>query len=57
MDHSCYFVLHLLCFQARLVIDALWSTAGKGLISWLSVVMPNCDFVTLPLVSWVRCDT
>ena len=27
------------CFRARLLIDALWSPAGKGLISWLSFVM------------------
>ena len=33
----------------------LWSSAGKGLTSWLSFVMSNCDVVTFPLVSWVRC--
>ena len=32
-------VLSLLCFHARLFIDALWSSAGKGLTSWLSFVM------------------
>ena len=42
----------LLCFHAGLFIDALWSPAGKGLISF---VMSNCDIVTFPLVSWVRC--
>ena len=26
-------VLFLLCFRARLFIDALWSSAGKGLTS------------------------
>ena len=36
---------------------ALWSPAGKGLTSWLSFVVSNCEFVTFPLVSWVRCDT
>ena len=30
MDHLCYFSLVLLCFNARLFIDALWSPAGKG---------------------------
>ena len=35
--------------------DALWSPAGKGLTSWLSFVMSNCEIVTFPLVSWVRC--
>ena len=27
------------------------------LLSWLSFVVSNCEFVTFPLVSWVRCDT
>ena len=45
----------LLCFHARLFVDALWSTAGKGLTSWLSFVMTYCDVVTFPLVSWARC--
>ena len=31
---------------SRLSIAALWSTAGKGLTSWLLFVMFNCDFVT-----------
>ena len=42
---------------ARLFICALWSPAGKWLTSWLSFVVSNCEFVTLPLVSWVRCGT
>ena len=47
MDHLCYFCLALL----RLFVYALWSPAGKGLTSWLSFVMSNCDVVTFPLVS------
>ena len=47
-------VLCLLCLCARLFICALWSPAGKGLTSWLSFVVSNCEFVTLPLVSWNR---
>ena len=35
-------VLFMLCSGARLFIDTLWSPAGKGVTSWLSV-------------SWVRC--
>ena len=31
--------------------------AGKGLTSWLSFVVSNCEFVTFPLVSWARCGT
>ena len=46
-----------ICLCARLFICALWSPAGKGLTSWLSFEMSNCEFVTFPLVSWVRCGT
>ena len=47
---ACYaFVLAIIC--------ALWSPAGKGLTSWLSFVVPNCEFVTFPFVSWVRYGT
>ena len=55
MDHLCYFCLVLLCFRARLFVDALWSPAGKELTSFLSFVMSNCEIVTFPLVSCVRC--
>ena len=55
MDYLCYFCLALLCFHARLFVDALWSPAGKGHTSWLSFKMCICDFVIFPLVSWVRC--
>ena len=30
----------------RLFVDALSSPAGKGLTSWLSFVMPDCEVVT-----------
>ena len=55
VNNLCYFCLVLLCFHARLFVDALRSPAGKGLTSWLSFVMSKCDVVTFPLVSWVRC--
>ena len=48
-------VLCLLCFCAHLFNCALWSPAGKGLASWFSFVVSNCEFVTFPLASWVRC--
>ena len=58
MDLLCFFsVLCLLCLCARLFICALWSPAGKGLTSWLSFEVSNCEFVTFPLVSWVGCGT
>ena len=41
-------VLCLLCLCAGLFICALWSPAGKGLTSRLSLVVPNCKFVTFP---------
>ena len=39
-------VLCLLCLCARLFICTLRSPAGKGLTSWLSFVVSNCEFVT-----------
>ena len=53
MNHLSYFFLVLLRVHARYFVDARWSPAGKGLTSWLSFVMSNCDVVTSPLVSWV----
>ena len=44
-----FFCLVLLCLCARLFICALWSPAGKGLTSWLSFVVSNCD---LSLFLW-----
>ena len=40
-------VLCLLCRCTRLFICALWSPAGKGLTSWLSLVVSNCEFFLL----------
>ena len=48
-------VLCLLCLCARLFKCALWSSAGKKLTSWLSFVVSYCEFVTISLISWVRC--
>ena len=39
------------------VICALCLPDVKGLTSWLSFVVSNCEFVTFPLVSWVRCGS
>ena len=58
MDLLCFFsVLCLLCLCARLFECGLLSPAWKGLTSWLSFVVSNCEFVTFSLVSWVRCGT
>ena len=48
MDHLIYFCLVLLCFHARLFVDAVWSSAWKGLTSLISSVMSFCDVVTFP---------
>ena len=50
------FFLSCVCFAFVRVCD-LWLPAGKGLTSWLSFVVSICEFVTFPLVSWVRCGT
>ena len=55
VNHLCYSCLVLLCFHVRLFVDALRSPVEKGLISWLSFMMSNCDVVTFPFVSWIRC--
>ena len=57
MDNFFLSSVCFLCLSARLFICALWSRAGKGLTSWLSFVVSNCEFVTSPLVSWVRCGS
>ena len=42
-------VISVLCVMlSGLFIAALWSSAGKGLTSWLLFVVSNCDFVTFP---------
>ena len=57
MDLLCFFCLVFAMPLYMSVLCALWSPAGKGLISWLSFVVANCQLVTFPLVSWVRCGT
>ena len=57
MDLLCFFCLVFAMPLCDLFICALWSPAGKGLTSWLSFVVSNCEFVTFPLVSWLRCGT
>ena len=39
------------------VFSTLWSPAGKGLTSWLSLAVSYYEFVTFSLVSWFRCGT
>ena len=51
------FCLVFAMFCALLFICALWSSAGKGLTSWLSFVVSSVSLSLSPLVSWVRCGT
>ena len=44
----------LLCFSC---VAALWSPAGKGLTSWLLLVMLIVVLLLSHVVSWVRCVT
>ena len=57
VDCLCFSFLCLLCLCKRLFICALWSPAGKGLIARPSFVVSYREFVTIPLVSWVRRGT
>ena len=47
VDLLCYFC-NVFGMLSRLLIFALWSSAGKGLTSWLSFVVLYCVFVTFP---------
>ena len=43
------FFLSCVCYafvQVCLYVPCAWSPAGKGLTSWLSFVVSNCEFVT-----------
>ena len=41
-------------FNCMIIMRVCSLMPGKGLASWLSFVMSNCEVFTLPLVSWVR---
>ena len=57
MDHLCFFCLVFVMPLCASVYLRLVVTAGKGLNVWLSFVVSYCEFVTFPLVSWIRCGT
>ena len=48
-------VLSCVCYAFVRACLLMPSPAGKELTSWLSFVVSNCEVVTFPLVSWVRC--
>ena len=51
------FCLVFAVFCARLFMCASWSPAGGGAGPLALVCGVFCEFVTFPLVSWVRCGT
>ena len=53
VDQLCLVFIMLL----RLFIAALWSPAGKGLTSWVLLVMFIVFLLLSHVVSWVRCGT
>ena len=55
MDHLCHFCCGFVMLSCAFVYCCLVVSAGKGLTSWLSFVMSNCEIFTL--VSWVKCGT
>ena len=56
MDHLCFLCLVFLMLS-HLFIAALWSPAGKGLTSYLLLVMFIVFLLHSHVVSWVRCGT
>ena len=42
-------------YQLDFFCSGIQSSPGKGMTSWLSIVVFNCEVVTSPFVSWVRC--
>ena len=52
------FFLSCVCYAfVRVTLFVPCGHCWEGLTSWLSFVVYNCEFVTFPLVSWVRCGT
>ena len=54
MDHYVISVLFCYAFEHVCMLMPCGHLLGKG-TSCLSFVMSNCDGVTFPLVSWVKC--
>ena len=54
MDHLCFMYLAFLMLL-RVFIAALWSSGGKGLTSWLLLVMFIVFLLLSHVISWVRC--
>ena len=57
MDHSCYFCCMFVMLSSASVYCCLVVTCWDRADLLALFVMSNSEFVTFPLVSWVRCDT
>ena len=57
MDHSCYFCGAFVMLLCASVFCCLMVTCWERADLLASFVMSNCEFVTFPLVSWIRCGT
>ena len=60
MDLLCVFFclvfdMPLYVYFYMCLVVTCWERAD--LLAWLPFVVSNCEFVTFPLVSWVRCGT
>ena len=56
MDHL-WFLCLVFLMLSRLFIAALWLPVGKGLTSWLLLVMFIVFLLLSHMVFWVRCGT
>ena len=54
---SFVFLCLVFFMHSRMFIAALWSPTGKGLTSWLLLVMFIVFLLLSYVVSWVRCGT
>ena len=52
-----FFLCLVFLMLSPLFIAALWSPAGKGLTSWLFLVMFIVFFLIFHVVSWLRSGT
>ena len=57
IERSFVFLCLVFLMLLPLFIAALWSHVGKGLTSWLLLVMFIVFLLLSHVVSWVRCGT
>ena len=57
VDPLCFFSVCVCSTFCASVCVCLVVACWEGLASWLSFVVSICEFITFPLVSWVKCGT